>query len=248
MVLTAAWATITIALTLQTPAPQPAQDPASWPDDRPFTQLLPNLWHDFRGLASKDNAVIASIGAIVTASVHPSDDNAAKWAENAGDSSYAALGNVIGDGWFQASGAVATYAIGRMTHEPKVTHTGSDLVRAQILNALLTSAIKVTVDRTRPNGGNYSFPSGHTSATFASAAVLQSHFGWKVGAPAYGIGALVSWCRVRDNAHWVSDTVAGATLGIIVGETITVGHRQRDWQIMPTKTPGGFAVYVTRVK
>jgi membrane-associated phospholipid phosphatase len=247
-VLTAAWATITIALALQSPAPPPAPDPAPWPDDRPITRLLPNLWHDVKAVATKDNAVIASIGSIVTASVHPGDDNAAEWATNAGDSSYAGLGNVIGDGWFQAGGALATYAIGRATHEPKVTHIGSDLVRAQVLNALLTSAIKVAVDRTRPSGGHYSFPSGHSSATFASAAVLQSHFGWKWGAPAYGVGALVSWCRVRDNAHWVSDTVAGATLGIIVGETITAGHRQRDWQIMPAKTPGGFAVYVTRTK
>ena len=246
--LTAAWATITLALSLQTPAPPPAPDPASWPDDKPFTQLLPNLLQDFKGLASKDNGVIATFGSIVTAAVHPSDDNAAAWAENAGDSSLASLGNVIGDGWFQAGGAIATYAVGRLAHEPKVTHVGSDLVRGQLLNALLTSAIKVTVDRTRPSGGHYSFPSGHSSATFTSAAVLESHFGWKVGAPAYAVGAFVSWCRVRDNAHWVSDTIAGATLGIIVGETVTRGHRQRDWHVVPTKTQGGFAVYVTRTK
>jgi membrane-associated phospholipid phosphatase len=247
-VLTAAWATITIALALQTPAPQPAPTPAAWPDDRPFTQLLPNLWHDFKGLASKDNAVIASIGSIVTASMHPTDDNVAEWAEKAGDSGFASIGNVVGDGWFQASGAIATYAIGYYAHEPRVTHVGSDLVRAQILNALLTSAIKVTVDRTRPTGGHYSFPSGHTSATFTSAAVLQSHFGWKWGLPAYAVGGLVSWSRVRDRAHWVSDTFAGATLGIIVGETVTRGHRERDWHVVPTKTPGGFAVYVIRTK
>jgi membrane-associated phospholipid phosphatase len=247
-VLTAAWATITIALALQTPAATPAPDPASWPDDKPFTQILPNLWHDIQGLPSKDNAVIATIGSIVTASMHPTDDNAAEWAKNAGDSTYAGIGNVIGDGWFQAGGAVATYAIGRLAHEPKATHVGSDLIRAQVLNALLTSAIKVTVDRERPSGGHYSFPSGHSSATFASAAVLQSHFGWKWGVPAYAVGALVSWGRIRDQAHWVSDTFAGATLGIIVGETITRGHHQRDWQITPSKTPGGFAVYVTRVK
>ncbi|HKW00474.1 MAG TPA: phosphatase PAP2 family protein [Vicinamibacterales bacterium] len=247
--LTAAWATITIALALQTPAPQkPAPDPASWPDDKPFTQLLPNLWTDLQALPTKDNAVIAAIGSIVTASVHPGDDNAAEWAKNGGDSGLASLGNVIGDGWFQASGAVATYAIGRLSHEPRVTHVGSDLVRGQILNALLTSAIKVTVDRTRPSGGHYSFPSGHSSATFTSAAILESHFGWKVGAPAYAVGAFVSWSRVRDSAHWISDTVAGATLGIIVGETITRGHRERDWHVVPTKTPGGFAVFVTRVK
>jgi membrane-associated phospholipid phosphatase len=247
-VLTAAWATITIALALQTTTPPKAPSAASWPDDRPFTRLLPNLWQDLKALPTKDNAVIASIGAIVTASVHPGDDNAAEWAENAGDSSYAVIGNVIGDGWFQASGAVATYAVGRIAHEPKVTHVGSDLVRAQLLNALLTSAIKVTVDRTRPSGGHYSFPSGHSSATFASAAVLESHFGWKVGAPAYAVGSLVSWSRIRDRAHWISDTVAGATLGIIVGETVTRGHRERDWHVMPAKTPGGFAVYVTRTK
>ena len=55
---------------------------------------------------------------------------------------------------------------------------------------VLTLAVKAAVRRTRPEGAGFSFPSGHATITFASATVLQQHFGWKVGVPAYAVAAL----------------------------------------------------------
>ena len=107
---------------------------------------------------------------------------------------------------------------------------------------------ELSVDRARPSGGQHAFPSGHTSATFASAAVLQGHFGWKVGAPAYAVAGLVGWTRVRDRAHWMSDVFFGATLGTIAGRTITRGHRPASWSLVPTATPGGAAVFVVKTR
>ena len=74
----------------------------------------------------------------------------------------------------------------------RVGALGADLVDAQIVNGVLTQGIKAAVNRTRPNGSNHSFPSGHTSATFATAAVIQQHYGWKVAAPFYALGGYVS--------------------------------------------------------
>jgi membrane-associated phospholipid phosphatase len=127
-----------------------------------------------------------------------------------------------------------------------VTHVGSDLVRAQVLNGLITKGLKLAIDRERPSGGRHAFPSGHTAAAFASASVLHGHFGWKVALPAYSLAGFVGWTRLRDNQHWLSDVGAGATIGLIVGQAVTSGHRQRVWTIVPVATPGGLGVYVVK--
>ena len=49
--------------------------------------------------------------------------------------------------------------------------------------------------------------------------MLPGPRGKKVTIPAYTLAALVGWARLRDNVHWFSDVLAGATLGYIVGRT-----------------------------
>ena len=90
------------------------------------------------------------------------------------------FGRYLGSGWFQGAAAVGVYAVGRFalerdaeTHTNKVAHVGYDLLRANLITQGLTWGIKIAVRRDRPTGECCSFPSGHTSATFASAAVLQ---------------------------------------------------------------------------
>jgi membrane-associated phospholipid phosphatase len=61
------------------------------------------------------------------------------------------------------------------------------LIHAQLMAEGLTFMIKQATRRSRPEGSGYSFPSGHATVTFASATVLQRHFGWKVGLPAYAV-------------------------------------------------------------
>ena len=182
----------------------------------------------------------ARAGALI---VHPYDARVAEWAATTEYSSYSPLGDLLGEGWFQATTALGTYAVGRLTKDRTVTHIGSDLIRAQLLNGIITKTLKLTTERTRPNGGSQSFPSGHSSATFASVAVLQNHFGWKVGVPAYAVATFIGWARFRDNSHWVSDVVFGSALGIAIGRTVVVGHAPKSWQVVPTATKGGGAIF-----
>lgn len=238
------WA-ISVALTLQTapPAkPTPRADP--WPDSRPLTHVLQNLVRDIRDVPSIPTAKILVVGSVTAAGAGAIDHRTADWSGRLGKTSYSELGDVLGTAAVQAGGALATYGIGKLTHRPAVTHVGGDLIRAQVLAAVFTHTLKFSVDRTRPNGGKYSMPSGHTSATFASASVLGGHFGWKVAMPAYAVSGYVAWSRVRDHRHYPSDDVVGAMIGLIAGTTVTRGHRE--WTVAPVKTPGGFAVYFVR--
>lgn len=103
-----------------------------------------------------------------------------------------------------------------------------------------TAAIKVLVGRTRPNGlSNRSFPSGHTSNSFAVAEVVRSLYGNRAGAPFYLLAINTAISRIHDNAHYPSDVVAGAGLGvgIVRGFALAKNRRSRvSVGLFPTST------------
>ena len=241
--LNASWV-IAVALSLQH-ASAPA--PPAWTDDHPLTHLLQNLGHDLGSLSRPANMGILGAGALAAGAARPSDHSLDRWIEQKGGSrSYTPIGGLVGNEWLQGGAAIATYTIGIVQDSPEVAHIGSDLIRAQMLNGVVTAGVKLIADRQRPSGGDLSFPSGHTSSAFASAAVLGEHYGWKVGVPAYGVAGFIGWTRVRDRSHWLSDVVFGSAIGLAAGRAVTFGHRQSSWSIAPAAMPGGAAIYFVR--
>ncbi|MBE6300743.1 MAG: phosphatase PAP2 family protein [Parabacteroides distasonis] len=89
---------------------------------------------------------------------------------------------------------------------------------AEGYNVIMTRSVKHLVNETRPDGANYSFPSGHTANAF-----LGAHMAWKefkdsnpvLAYSGYAIAAFVGGCRVYNNRHWLSDVIAGAGFGIL---------------------------------
>jgi membrane-associated phospholipid phosphatase len=81
--------------------------------------------------------------------------------------------------------------------------------------------LKPVVDRTRPDGGDQSFPSGHATSAFAGAAFLQRRYGWALGIPAYVVASYVGYSRVEAKRHYTSDVVAGAAIGIATNLAFT---------------------------
>jgi membrane-associated phospholipid phosphatase len=242
---TAAWV-LAVALALPSTRPSPPA-PDAWPDSRPLTHLFQNLVKDARALPSRASLEILLAGSAGAGAARAGlDHRVADWAGGAGPSTYARVGDKMGLGAVQGGAALATYAIGKIAHQPEAVHIGGDLIRAQVLTGVLTQGLKYGVGRTRPNGGRRSFPSGHSSASFATAAVIGHHFGWRGWLPAYAAATFVAWSRDRAHVHYVSDCIFGAALGITVGHTVTAGHRTRTWTIVPARTPGGVAVYVVR--
>lgn len=126
-------------------------------------------------------------------------------------------GDFIGSGVIEFSASVASYTAGKLFHSQKTAAFGSDLFRAEILNAVSTVGLKHALGRTRPDGGSWSFPSGHSSASYAAAAVVYSHFGARWGIPAYVLATYVGVSRLQENRHYPSDVLAGALLGSYIG-------------------------------
>ncbi|ODS56264.1 MAG: hypothetical protein ABS36_07630 [Acidobacteria bacterium SCN 69-37] len=235
---------LAVALTLQAGAAPPAPPP---PDDRPIHEFFQNLGHDIVALPSRETAIIlgSAIGGALAA--RPADDDLRSWADAQGRSPYTAVGRTLGDGWIQGGAALATYGVGLISDQRGVTHIGSDLIRAQALNAVVTRGLKFAAGRRRPSGGPESLPSGHASASFTSAAVLDSHFGPKVGIPAYAVAGFIGWTRVRDNAHWLTDVIVGGAIGTVVGRTVARGHRRTTWAVIPTVGHDRVAIRVVRL-
>ncbi|WP_345977917.1 phosphatase PAP2 family protein [Sulfurimonas sp. HSL3-7] len=87
----------------------------------------------------------------------------------------------------------------------------------------VTGWLKKKSERERPNGTNTrSFPSGHSSAAFAYAAMANRNIdrlpltqGWKYAAQTVetSFAVLTAWARVEAGAHYPSDVLAGAALG-----------------------------------
>lgn len=134
------------------------------------------------------------------------------------------FGNVYGDGAFLAASTLGLFATGRLLGDSRLTNTAADLSRSLAVTSIVTWTLKAGIDRARPSGGRYSFPSGHTATAFAIAPVLRQHFGWKVGLPAYTLATLTGLGRLEDKRHYPTDVIAGAALGLIVGNAVTQGH------------------------
>lgn len=107
--------------------------------------------------------------------------------------------------------------------------TANLALRAMANAGIATQSLKVLTGRERPresdDAGQFrgptvtrhdSFPSGHTSLAFAVATVLAARYpeqrSWH-----YGLAAAVGWARIRLSAHFPSDVLVGAALGIQAG-------------------------------
>jgi membrane-associated phospholipid phosphatase len=113
------------------------------------------------------------------------------------------------------------FTAGRFSQGSRFRAVTYDMLDAAVVNFGYTGLRKVAVGRERPNEqDNKSFPSGHASNSFALAAVAERHYGWKVGVPAYLVAGLVGASRLEQDKHYLSDVVAGAALGCIVGRTV----------------------------
>ena len=215
-------------------------------EDTKFSSLFTKVPPAFKHLGSGESLWVLGTTGAIAGLVANSDQALTRYASNSVRfDDNLLLGHGLGDIYFQGSFALGTYLVGYGAKKPRVMLLGADLVRAQLMSGFITDVTKVIVQRQRPNGANYSFPSGHTTSAFASAAVLQRHFGLKAGIPAYAIGAYVAASRMANNRHYPSDLVMGAAIGIVSGRAVTVGRGSTRLAIAPIPVPGGAGVSVT---
>jgi len=95
----------------------------------------------------------------------------------------------------------------------------------------VTYGLKYTVNETDPNGDDLSFPSTHTSVSFASAEYMRKRYGWEFGIPAYVAATFVAVSRVEAKEHYVQDVLAGAAIGI--ASSYLLSQPYQGWHLQP---------------
>jgi membrane-associated phospholipid phosphatase len=233
----------------QTPKP-------SEPEHTGLAALVYTTAADFKAFPLRRSTwVILAIGGTAAISAHPFDDsvNERLVGSRAGGRAFAA-GKWIGSTYVQTGAAVGLYAIGRyvLPHTEgkprtnKMSHIGFDLVRAGIVSQAFTLGIKHAVRRDRPTGECCAFPSGHAATTFATASVIERHFGYRGALPTYLIAAYVGASRLHDNRHFLSDVLFGAAIGTTSGWTVVGRHGRSTYSWIPVPTPGGVMIVLSR--
>lgn len=115
---------------------------------------------------------------------------------------------------------------GFISHNKELQKDAVYMGGSYIVSALITQSVKRIVDRQRPfekysfiakrddEKGGLSFPSGHTSAAFATAtSVAVRYRKWYFVVPAYTFAASVAWARMYQGVHYPTDVFTGAVVG-----------------------------------
>jgi membrane-associated phospholipid phosphatase len=125
------------------------------------------------------------------------------------------------------------------------------LLEAGVFSAVTSEVLTLAAGRERPDAtsspnmwrhGGDSFPSVHVSAAFAIGTVFaesgNDEYRWIRRIVGYGIAAGTSYVRMRENVHWLSDTVAGTALGIATARFVLNrqgGEQRAALQFQPLK-------------
>lgn len=129
------------------------------------------------------------------------------------------LGN---GGWFWILCAAILLAV------PRTRKTGYAAVLSLIFGAIVTNLLlKNIVARPRPfteiqglvplitKPTDFSFPSGHTTASFAVALVMLWMLPGKYGIPAVVLAALIAFSRLYLGVHYPTDVLAGFLVALM---------------------------------
>ena len=207
------------------PAKTSEAKPLSWDgprdDGRRTMGAFPkNLGRNFVGVFSGQNLLPFAVGAAATATASAFDNRTQDLVRGA-CTSCGTTGATVGGGTAMVPFVGALFVAGRFAPQGRFRAATYDFAQAMIVTGAYSGLLKYSVKRERPDGSDsLSFPSGHTSTAFSLAAVADHHYGWKVGLPAYVLASGIGLSRIESNSHHLSDVLAGATLGLIVGRTV----------------------------
>lgn len=120
----------------------------------------------------------------------------------------------------------------------KTRKFGIVLGAALALNVLCTNIIlKPLIARPRPfdtiaadvvmlipKPDDFSFPSGHTAASFAAAAALW-FCSWKLALPATALASLIAFSRLYLYCHYPTDIIGGMIMGTLAALAVVLLYR-----------------------
>jgi membrane-associated phospholipid phosphatase len=163
----------------------------------------------------------------------------------------------LGDGSVLFGASLATYGVSRVGRYDAAQRFSAHWIEALTDASIWATALKIIGGRNRPenthpesefhgpksyfhNEGVFSsFPSGHATLAFATAAVMtrESDNNLWVGVPAYLVAGGVGFSRMYVEKHWLTDVIFGAVLGHSIGTLVENRRHKSDthraWRVVP---------------
>ena len=217
---------LVLALVLSaTSASAQTQDQPARCDQHGFVTIFTCIPHDLREIARKDSLTWLGIGGALAAGSIFVDDEVTTAVSDPEAHAWLKPGDPLGEATTHFAAPLALYAIAKAANYDDGASLGVTLLRVQVVNGIITRSLKM-LPRARPYQDEAvfaqgSFPSGHTSAAFATATVLHRKWGWRGGIPAYGVATYIGISRL-EKVHYLSDVMFGAGVGIASGLTVRI--------------------------
>lgn len=149
------------------------------------------------------------------------------------------FGDWVGQGWRLAFVSLLLLAVAWAFNRPMLKVAAIQSLIAHGIAAILANGLKHLIGRPRPKfthsgdwqitmsfvSGLDSFPSGHSTASFAVATVLAKRFPiW--GPLCISLAAFVALSRVLRGSHFPTDAVGGAIVGVLSGSIAAAPFRE----------------------
>jgi membrane-associated phospholipid phosphatase len=208
-----------------------------------FFRCIP---HDVSGIVQGDALRSLAVGGLLAGGSILLDDEVRKKMSEPDQDTSIEVGRYLGEAGVQFGAPAAAYFISRAIGNEGAQDLSIMIVRTQMVNAIFTRGLKL-IPRARPYQDTAtptkgSFPSGHTSAAFATATVMQRKWGWKAGVPAYLVATFVGVTRL-ENVHYLSDVTFGAAVGVASGLAIKLPGAHPT--VAPLVAPGVVGISIT---
>lgn len=206
----------------------------SKPEKRFFKNILYDqcvIWTSPTRLGADDIKFVIPLAA-ATGALMTLDRRASSHVGTRGDLPPVSRAVSIGGSVYATAGiAGAFYLAGAATSNKKARETGVLAAQSLVNATIVTSVLKRTFRRSRPNeddgSGNFfnagsSFPSGHATSIWSVATVVAYEYKCKPWVPiaAYASAAAVSLSRVSARKHFMSDILVGSAIGFYTGRYV----------------------------
>lgn len=184
----------------------------------------------------KEWGIFALVSGITIASSF-ADESVNRFFQNNKSSSLdklADVGDYIGRPNFNAPLYIGFYGLGFITKNDWIRTTSAMVFTSMAVSGLIQTITKDAVGRARPNSGlgndkfkpfggraYHSFPSGHSLLSVSTMWVIARQVNFTpIKIIFYALPAVVSWSRIYDEAHWLSDVLLGNALAIAGAEAV----------------------------
>jgi hypothetical protein len=151
--------------------------------------------------------------------------------------------------------AALLYGYGLWYDDPRARHDALTAGEGAGIATLLDIGIKAAFGRLRPSQtsshtaffhGGQSFVSGDVTPMFGLATGVSEYYdnAWYVAAPVYSLALLDGFGRMGNDAHWFSDVIGAALLGVGTTELFLWLHKRHDeepsrWRIFAMSAQDG---------